>query len=416
MKNSPRLNLLAICAIAIAPLTIPDQDTPPAHRFEIYQDQNGIQIAVNSGVPRFAGELFEYQRLLELDQSSAGYESVLFRPQAFSIGPGGNFYVPDEGNHRVAVFDASGTYLRDFGGQGRGPGEFQDVSLLNRSEEFIELHDVSLMRTTRYRYDGSLVEVLSYPDAAHHLRAVYRASSTARVVVSLVQTRDSDFFYDAKRYAVIEGYSDTVSVGGTSNVPVAFRGTYEAAGRARDVAKLMAIKGEPVVTYQPGKGILVSTGLIPELRWYGLDGRPVKVVRLELLEDAVTDEERNDILDRADRGVQEAPPGRRESARVARQIVRVPDARPPWEDVQIDEYGYIWLRVPETDDRRRRRGGSAYRVLSPQGEYLGNTRWPIVEGLPTGGHLTGITRDPTTDEPHAVVFRATAQAAGFKYP
>ncbi len=416
MKTSPKLNLLAMCAVAVGPLAISVQDTPPAHQFEIREDQNGIQIAVNSGGPRFDGELFEYQVLLELDQNSAEYESVLFRPRPFPIGPDGNFYVPDEGNHRVAVFGANGDYLREFGGQGRGPGEFQDVSLLNRSEESIDLHDVSLMRTTRFRYDGSLVEVLSYPDAAHHLRAVYRAARTTRIVVSLVETWDSDFYYDAKRFAVIEGYADTVATGQTTDVPVAFRGTYEAGGRAVNVAKIMAIRGEPVVAYQPGEGILVSTGLTPELKWYGLDGRLVKVVRLELLEDAVTDEERDDILDRADRRVQEAPPDRRDSARVARQIVRVPDVRPPWENLQIDEYGYIWLRVPESDGQRRRKGGSAYRVLSPQGEYLGNTRWPIVEGLPTGGHLTGITRDPTTDEPHAVVFRATAQAAGFKYP
>jgi hypothetical protein len=36
-----------------------------------------------------------------------------------------NLYVLDQGNHRILVFDASGRFVRQFGKQGGGPGEFQ---------------------------------------------------------------------------------------------------------------------------------------------------------------------------------------------------------------------------------------------------------------------------------------------------
>lgn len=44
-----------------------------------------------------------------------------------------NLYVLDSGNHRVLVFDRSGTFVRQFGKQGGGPGEFQfpmDLAIL----------------------------------------------------------------------------------------------------------------------------------------------------------------------------------------------------------------------------------------------------------------------------------------------
>src|SRR3970040_14546 len=36
-----------------------------------------------------------------------------------------HLYVLDQGNHRVLVFDAAGRFVRQFGKQGGGPGEFQ---------------------------------------------------------------------------------------------------------------------------------------------------------------------------------------------------------------------------------------------------------------------------------------------------
>jgi hypothetical protein len=42
-----------------------------------------------------------------------------------------NLYVLDQGNSRVLVFDADGVFLREFGKQGGGPGEFQFPSSLN---------------------------------------------------------------------------------------------------------------------------------------------------------------------------------------------------------------------------------------------------------------------------------------------
>ncbi|MBU0490684.1 MAG: TIGR03663 family protein [Chloroflexi bacterium] len=47
-------------------------------------------------------------------------------PKGMALGPDGNLYVTDSGNHRIQVFDAQGKFVRAWGQQGTNPGEFQE--------------------------------------------------------------------------------------------------------------------------------------------------------------------------------------------------------------------------------------------------------------------------------------------------
>ncbi|MBI5527421.1 MAG: 6-bladed beta-propeller [Deltaproteobacteria bacterium] len=48
----------------------------------------------------------------------------LRRPAGLALGEGGELYVADAGNHRICVFSIDGAMLRQFGGRGTGPGQF----------------------------------------------------------------------------------------------------------------------------------------------------------------------------------------------------------------------------------------------------------------------------------------------------
>jgi uncharacterized protein (TIGR03663 family) len=47
-------------------------------------------------------------------------------PRGIAVAPDGGIYVVDSDNHRIQVFDAAGTFLREWGGQGNAPGQFQE--------------------------------------------------------------------------------------------------------------------------------------------------------------------------------------------------------------------------------------------------------------------------------------------------
>ena len=100
------------------------------------------------------------------------------------------------------------------------------------------------------------------------------------------------------------------------------------------------------------------------------------------------------------------------------------DFVPFWNNFLIDDTGYYWLEIYETTQQKQGAGGSAFRLLSPVGEYLGDTRWPVpVVGshgieypLVTKGHLVAMVRDPRTEDNIPTVFRITPMAQGLKYP
>ena len=95
------------------------------HRFELGME-NGVPTAANHGGPRFNGELFRYEKVVELNTDDGNPESVLHQARIFTMDENGVFYVADAHRHRVAVFDPDGNYLRSIGQEGDGPGDLRN--------------------------------------------------------------------------------------------------------------------------------------------------------------------------------------------------------------------------------------------------------------------------------------------------
>ena len=57
--------------------------------------------------------------------SQGAGDGQLTKPEAAKFNSKGELYVVDLGNHRVQVFDKAGKYLRQFGSKGAAPGQFQ---------------------------------------------------------------------------------------------------------------------------------------------------------------------------------------------------------------------------------------------------------------------------------------------------
>lgn len=95
--------------------------------------------------------------------------------------------------------------------------------------------------------------------------------------------------------------------------------------------------------------------------------------------------------------------------------MQFPEQKAYWNDVQVDDHGYIWLEIPESDEEKEAAGGGvSFRLLSPEGEYLGNTRAPVT-GTVMSGRLLGFRRDPETDERTPVVWRLISQYSQLNY-
>ncbi len=84
-------------------------------------------------------------------------EGELFAPRNLAVGPDGNLYVLDSGNHRVVVFDQNGAVLRSWGNFGVAPGQFNEPWGIVVDDEAVYVADTWNHRVQTFRLDGEFV-------------------------------------------------------------------------------------------------------------------------------------------------------------------------------------------------------------------------------------------------------------------
>ena len=63
---------------------------------------------------------------LRLFGSQGAASGQFTNPRDVAVGPDGNLYVADTGNHRIQVFDPEGNFVRQWGSKGEGEGQFNE--------------------------------------------------------------------------------------------------------------------------------------------------------------------------------------------------------------------------------------------------------------------------------------------------
>ena len=81
----------------------------------------------------------------------------LLTPRNLAIGPDGNLYVLDSGNHRVVVFSGDGQLVRDWGSFGQEPGQFNEPWGIAVDDSFVYVADTWNHRVQKFTLEGDLV-------------------------------------------------------------------------------------------------------------------------------------------------------------------------------------------------------------------------------------------------------------------
>ncbi len=84
-------------------------------------------------------------------------EGVLRFPQASAVGPDGSVYVGDQLSHTVQVFSPDGTFLREIGVAGSGPGQLSAVGGVAVAADGSVYVVDGADRIDRFAADGSLL-------------------------------------------------------------------------------------------------------------------------------------------------------------------------------------------------------------------------------------------------------------------
>ncbi|MFC1529136.1 6-bladed beta-propeller [Gemmatimonadota bacterium] len=394
------------------------------HDFQV-SEEDGITVAKSFGSPKYEGELFEYEPAFRLTQDPANEESLLFRPNDFMSGESGEVFVLDYSNSRIAVFDQNGAYIRSFGRDGQGPGEFSSMSNLLVHDGVVSVYDRSLRRRTRYDIDGNLLDTIQMPVL---LEGVARGSwidfqvldNDLFFLLKWENWREGETDYFKAGIAVVRAAGDTVWTLDSQRVE---NGIYTTMASGMGLSFGLPFTSIPLVHRVPGRGIILSNGVAQELTWYDEEGAVLRRIDLGLPTEFFTQEDRNKVRARYEERLSAAREGDNprllESAEAQLRAFRLPSHKPAWSDVVVDEHGYLWLRVMEhTVDREEAGGGYLFRIVSPEGEYLCDSRIPY----PTSRLWIGQGRmhvhwtPPDAEESVLQVCTIRSAVSGFEYP
>ena len=294
------------------------------------------------------------------------------------VGPEGEIVLPEVQDHRVRIYDSSGTLVATVGRRGEGPGEFQYVGPVFWDADTLVVWDVELTRGAYLRTDGTLIRTdagwFLGPDFgasgvdSTYLRFIPQAVDaegaklgTAYLQVSTGGRRESAEHVilresrDGERRVVastprLDDERRMVVVGGLGNpVPFVFRPRTEIAADGSRFLFMTADQSTLDPTY--GLTLVRPTHDTVFSRSYAYPGEPIP--------DSVMD-----------RGIAEMVPennlARRFRAR-ARELA--PVVYPP-ADVTLGLDGTIWVELRRTDS------GTPVHVLSEAGDPIGTLRLP----------------------------------------
>ena len=131
------------------------------------RDSLGVRI-VESFSPRWSADSawwIEEAPLVDLSESGTGEEHFFDRVRDVLRAADGRLIVGDGASNEVRMYDSSGRFVRAFGGEGDGPGEFRNVSTLTllRNDRLVVQDYISGGRGAEFDLDSGLVSSFRRP-------------------------------------------------------------------------------------------------------------------------------------------------------------------------------------------------------------------------------------------------------------
>ena len=387
------------------------------HYFSVRQE-DGITIAVTSSIPKYEGELFRYEKVLELREDERP-ESLFNRPTDFLADSQGRFYVADSGDARIAVFSPEGSYLRSIGRRGEGPGEFQAPRIQSIRNDIISVYDLLLRREVRYRTDGTLVDITSIPADHSHRPNEYFRLDEERMAQIIRQYEDvENDRYEWAEILIHTAAPDTVALFATEHVLTGYRFPSVRRGLRIMQRGNYLFAPQPIAYFSPAHGFVLSSGKEPVIDVFDSSGTLQKRIRMDMAAEQVTAGDKDEVIAVFQRDLSEADAETQTYIKEQIDNLRFMEYKPPWYAFMVDDVGFFWLIDIDTLDLQDvAEHGFDMMVLDKSGEYLGRTRFPPALFLRfSNGRLLINNQDPETGEYSLTVYQIIPAVSGLIYP
>lgn len=290
-------------------------------------------------------------------------ESELFQVSTAVLLPEGRVAVADQGGTVIRIFRADGTFEREMGRRGRGPGEFMAINRLSTiSPDTILAYDRGLFRVTTYLASGrpiSSVQIVPEDGSPELFLGRYSTGEFAFSWISQVVSEAHKGRADLMRITRVGANGHVVARLGTmtglirnESSPMAFSPHFEAG--------------------MIGDSLVLTNGLLPELEVWDPEGVLVRTIAVPApeIDPAAAWEALSEEI--ATRGSKWQRQWLEEQPRDHGEVPRLSTMR-------IDSAHRIWIKLydPLTDNALtgRRRGGTWW-IMDADGRVLAALRLP----------------------------------------
>jgi hypothetical protein len=392
------------------------------------ETRGSATVAINTGTPKYLGSLFRFEQTARLRGDPENPDSYLQAPIPPLMDEDGRLFVVDRDAHRIAVFDASGSYLTSIGREGDGPGDLRTPSRIRMENGLLHVSSRAYPpRLTRFRTDGSVVDVRTAQAPIFGPIPSYldmTPDGTGLLITGTLEAENGDGFM-TMAITTLSQDGDTLGVVSTPRVTIHRLVEADIMGLRQHAFDIQFAPYPQILFLSPDQ-IVTASGQADEIRYHDLRGRLTRTVRTGIPAARVTEADRQRALQLLDEAVQltEAEPaGPRADltaafARARREHPFFAEPKARWDRMHVDDRGYLWLRAPSpTAYSGLENQAHHYYLISPQGENLGSCTWPAVtEGRVQRGHLLAIITDADTGDRIPTVYRIEPDLPGLKYP
>lgn len=403
-----------------------------SHGFRIFKE-NGITITETTGGPRYNDELFQYDIELVIPPGDTE-ESALGFPRQFYSDSDGYLYIVDERKAAVLVYHPNGQYSHTIGRKGYGPGDLQHPRVQDVRDGKVTLFDLPTRRLSFFSFEGKLIETISAPSVSGMLAMnwntrVFHILPNGNQML-LFRHQDMSSFREPERVSALflSATGDTLANVGTSWVetgyPVEGFYTFEGRRTTSTRGRQFPYGPKPTSTFNSQIGFVIGNGVDPILTVYDFNAEIQKEIRIIQEPERVDAEMKQQVTKAVEDKIQSSEGVSRLNWQEYLENLSFPTTIAFSADVEVEDSGFIWIKVPQFPTGIAEYTDSTWRLISPEGEYLGTTvrpeddvRNPVGSwGRVFNGRLLIIHEDDETGEYLPTVYRIRPAVRGLKYP
>lgn len=351
---NPR-RLAATLVISVAVIAACDDDTTPERTEATARDSAGVTIIQHTAPPAGPGLRVTADPALEIGMAEG--------PEAYQLDgvrgavrlSDGTIAVADGGSRRIRLYDADGRHLRDLGGQGDGPGEFQNLGAVHPDPAGSGLigWDGSTKRYTHFTAEGVVGTIHGLDDIDGFIATSHGVLEDGTFVLSpgesVAELAAAEPGTRRPERPVLR-FAETSGVDTLARVPRRETEVYREEGRFGN--RTMLFRRDSYIV-AGGERVHVLDNDRPELRSYDSEGRLHRIVRLPVELRRVTEEE---LTERRERAEESALASARRLAEMTGSPIPEPptfrhrDTHPLAYALLADADGRLWIRLDDSED------------------------------------------------------------------